>query len=259
MHELHFPFPPKLVERIIFYRHIPRYNEAFLSIKHLHATAMAVVDSFPQWRQRRTTSIAFALNIIVLLSLYLKLASSLVNSPKASARGSSCLSMGTTSVSSSDIVCSESTQNAFHGKSVLLTGASGGLGQALALQLAHCGVKTLVLSARSHASLQAVANECQDISSSTTIHVVTCDLSNRDSVIKLGEEAVKLCDVDILINNGGVSSRSHFIDTKPEVDATVMEINFLSGASLAKAVVPGMVERSYGSIIWISSVQGLCK
>jgi dehydrogenase/reductase SDR family protein 7B len=61
----------------------------------------------------------------------------------------------------------------------------------------------------------------------------------------------------VLINNGGVSSRSSFLDTKPEVDAMVMQINFLSGASLAKAVVPGMVDRKSGAILWISSVQGL--
>lgn len=164
-----------------------------------------------------------------------------------------------TSAASNDIVCSESTQDTFRGKSVLLTGASGGLGKALALQLAHGGAKTLVLSARSQSSLQEVADECQGISPMTTIHIITCDLSNPDSVTVLGKEAVKLCDVDILINNGGVSSRSRFVDTTVEVDAKVMQINFLSGASLAKAVVPGMVERNYGTIIWISSVQGLCK
>ena len=161
--------------------------------------------------------------------------------------------------SSSEAVCSERTQNTFRGKNVLLTGASGGLGKALALQLAHCSVKALVLSARSQSSLQQVADDCQEISSTTSIHIVTCDLSNPDSVTQLGEEAVKLCDVDILINNGGVSSRGRFVDTRTEVDATVMQINFLSGASLAKAVVPGMAERNYGAIIWISSVQGLCK
>lgn len=210
-------------------------------------------------RQRRTINVSFLLSILLLLTIYTKLTFSFVNSAAISARHhSSRMDMGASS--SSDVVCSESTQEVFRGKNVLLTGASGGLGKALALQLAHCGVKTLVLSARSQASLQAdVADECQDISSTTAIHTVICDLSDTDSVTTLGKEAVKLCDVDILINNGGVSSRSRFVDTKPEVDATVMQINFLSGASLAKAVAPGMIERNSGSIIWISSVQGLCK
>lgn len=156
-------------------------------------------------------------------------------------------------------MCPAHTQNAFRGKNVLLTGASGGLGYAFALQLAHCGVKTLVLSARSEASIQNVASACKEISSATDVHCLVCDLSNPDSVALLGKEASKLCNdvVDVLINNGGVSSRSRFLDTKPEVDATVMQINFLSGASLAKAVVPGMVGRNSGAILWISSVQGL--
>ena len=160
---------------------------------------------------------------------------------------------------SSDAVCSERAYQSFRDKNILLTGASGGLGQALALQLAHCNVQTLILSARSQVSLDEVAKQCQEISSTATIHTITCDLSNPDSVLQLGKEAVKLCNVDVLINCGGVSSRSRFIETKPEVDATVMQINFLSGASLAKAVVHGMVERKNGSIIWISSVQGLCE
>lgn len=79
-----------------------------------------------------------------------------------------------------------------------------------------------------------------------------------------------LCDngiINVLINNGGVSSRSAFVDTDLAVDARIMQINFLAGAALAKAVVPTMMISSSNSsneknvqknrIIWISSVQGL--
>lgn len=197
--------------------------------------------------------------LIILLSVSLKRTLSWTNHPVSRdvTRGSS-LKMAV-SPSGIDAVCSEHTQEAFRGKTVLLTGASGGLGRAFALQLARCGVKMLVLSARSDASLQKVAQECQEISSTMTIYCLTCDLNKPESVTQLGTDALQVCNgvVDILINNGGVSSRSRFLDTKPEVDSMVMQINFLSGASLAKAVVPGMVERQSGSIIWISSVQGL--
>lgn len=219
---------------------------------------MAVVAK----RQRKQPIFAQLLLILSLLNLSIKLASSWVHSPQSfrSSRFHSTPTLKmTSSTAANDFVCSETTQNAFRGKNILLTGASGGLGQALALQLAHAGVKTMVLSARSKDALERVKAECNEISSSTTIHVIPCDLSNPESVTSLGQQALKLCDVDVLINNGGVSSRSRFIDTKPEVDALVMQINFLSGASLAKAVAPGMVERKSGSIIWISSVQGLCK
>jgi short-subunit dehydrogenase len=65
--------------------------------------------------------------------------------------------------------------------------------------------------------------------------------------------------IDILINNGGVSSRSKFLDTKLVVDEQVMQVNFFAGAALAKDLVPGMSKQGFGKIIWVSSVQGLCK
>lgn len=69
-------------------------------------------------------------------------------------------------------------------KSVLLTGASGGLGAQFALHLAGCQVKSLVLSARSEASLQTIADQCQDLlpASSSSIHMVTADLSDKSAV-----------------------------------------------------------------------------
>jgi dehydrogenase/reductase SDR family protein 7B len=154
--------------------------------------------------------------------------------------------------------CSKQTKDCFEGKSVLLTGASGGLGQALATNLASCQVRSLILTGRNKDALDTVAKECQQISPSTKVHVVLCDLSDRDSVKRLGEESLTLCgSVDLLVNNGGVSSRSNFLETKLEVDERVMQINFFAGASLAKTVVPNMVANNGGKIIWISSVQGL--
>jgi dehydrogenase/reductase SDR family protein 7B len=155
--------------------------------------------------------------------------------------------------------CAETTKSSFAGKSVLLTGASGGLGKAFARNLASCQVDTLILSGRKKDALDTVAKECQELAPSVKIHIVTCDLADRDSVKKLGEEALSLCGgtVDVLVNNGGVSSRSNFLDTKLDVDERVMQINFLAGASLAKALVPNMVANNSGKIIWISSVQGL--
>lgn len=166
----------------------------------------------------------------------------------------------------------EKTKDDFRGKTVLLTGASGGLGRSFALQLADCSVGMLFLSARKESELKKVADECQRISPSTMIHVITCDLADPASIDALAKQALEKCDSDkkiqVLINNGGVSSRSRFVDTTNEVDRRVMQINFLAGAALAKAVVPGMMSSSDGAeekkkpgsagrIIWISSVQGL--
>jgi short-subunit dehydrogenase len=103
--------------------------------------------------------------------------------------------------------------------------------------------------------------ECKEIFPEIVTHVITCDLSDKASVADLSERALNVCHqrIDVLINNGGVSSRSRFLDTKLDVDEKVMQINFFAGVALAKALVPGMVERGHGKIIWISSVQGLCK
>jgi len=165
--------------------------------------------------------------------------------------------------------CKGKTCDRFRGQNVLLTGASGGLGRAIAIQLSRIGVGTLILSGRDEAALKQVADECRavipskasgDGASSFNIEVIPCDLSNTDSVKSLGECSLKVCSpgcVDILINNGGISSRSSFLETKAEVDELLMQVNFLSGSRLAKMLVPGMVDKGGGSIIWVSSVQGL--
>ncbi len=157
----------------------------------------------------------------------------------------------------------DSTREHFQGKNVLLTGASGGLGKAMALQLVNdCNVKTLILSGRKEDALQEVANSC-NVGSHQKVVCVSCDLADLNAVQLLGQKALEHCNdrgsgcVDVLINNGGISSRSNFIDTDISVDDLLMRINFLAGASLAKQVVPAMSTKRGGTIIWISSVQGL--
>jgi len=167
---------------------------------------------------------------------------------------------------------------------VLITGATGGLGRSLALQLADrsCQVTTLVLSGRNSASLRTVAEECRTknqnegslsdgtaIASILVVHTLVCDLADPQSVSQLCNDVLSLKTdrpdngVDVLINCGGVSSRSRFVDTSLEVDRKIMQINFFAGAALAKAFVLGMITRGTTQpqqqqhIIWISSVQGL--
>ena len=175
--------------------------------------------------------------------------------------------------SSSKFQPSPRAKKDFHNKNILITGASGGLGRCLAHQLAKCSVTTLVLSARNIEKLESVAEECRDIASlyapetDLKVEVVQCDLTDTSSVDNLGRQALELCSnrssgvVDVLINNGGISSRLDFVDTAIEVDEQLMQVNFLSGARLAKRVVPSMIQGGLGNkggcIIWISSVQGL--
>jgi dehydrogenase/reductase SDR family member 7B len=158
--------------------------------------------------------------------------------------------------------CKESTKTTFRGKTVFLTGASGGLGAAFAEQLAGCGVATLILSARNMDKLQQVAKTCQERSYSKgllTVHTLACDLSDPKSVDETAKMARTLASnkIDILINNGGMSSRSRFLDTTLQVDERLMQVNFMSGVAFCKAFCPGMAQRKNGFILWISSVQGL--
>ena len=153
--------------------------------------------------------------------------------------------------SSSNFQPSPQAKKDFRNKNILITGASGGLGRCLAHQLAQCSASTLLLSARNIEKLEVVAEECRNIASlyappetNLKVQVVQCDLTDASSVDRLGQRALELCSkrssgaVDVLINNGGISSRSDFVDTAIEVDETLMQVNFLSGARLAKRVVP---------------------
>mmetsp|Transcript_28139 Transcript_28139/g.40289 ORF Transcript_28139/g.40289 Transcript_28139/m.40289 type:complete len:364 (-) Transcript_28139:374-1465(-) len=154
----------------------------------------------------------------------------------------------------------------YEGKSVFITGASSGLGAALALHLSTCNTSHLFLSGRNEIALQNVAQQCENLATTeayfnkpktqTKVHVIPCDLADLKSVQQMAEIALSIHDVDILIHCGGISSRSKFVDTSIDVDELLIKVNYLSGAVLAKNFVPGMIQKQEGKIIWISSVQG---
>ena len=175
--------------------------------------------------------------------------------------------MGATT--SRNTLLSKETKLEFENKSILLTGASRGLGRSLAHKLAECNVSLLILSGRDEDALLQVKNECVDIASSSLspspikIEIVQCDLADQSSVDNLSTKSISIAQqlhttkaIDVLINNGGISSRSSFLDTDISVDQKLMQVNFFSGVGLAKALVPNMVEQQMGRIIWISSIQG---
>lgn len=200
-------------------------------------------------RPKLNISSPFALNLTLLLCLYLLAPSS------AFSVHSTPMMMS----KNSNEACNSKAHQCFQGSSVFITGASGGLGRSIAHQIAHCNAKSIVLSARDGSKLQKVAEECRGINPDIETHLITCDLASADDVQELAKQSLEATSgrIDILINNGGVSSRSRFLDSGLEVDQRVMQINFFAGAALAKAVTPGMVERGFGKVIWISSVQGL--
>ncbi len=138
-------------------------------------------------------------------------------------------------------------------KTIWITGASSGVGEALCKLLSKEAVN-LIISARRKEELERVKSES---SSTAKIEVLTLDLADTDSLFSKSQEAIALFgQVDILINNGGISQRSMVVDTSIEVDRRLMEINYFGTIALTKAVLPHMLERGAGHVATVTSLTG---
>lgn len=139
-------------------------------------------------------------------------------------------------------------------KVVWITGASSGIGEALAYEFNKKGAK-VILSARREEELQRVKENCAN--SDESVRIIPLDLSDKDSLPGKADEALKqFGTIDILINNGGISQRAYAIDTTIETIRKVMEVNFFGSVGLTKALLPGFIEQKSGHIVVISSVMG---
>lgn len=139
-------------------------------------------------------------------------------------------------------------------KVVWLTGASSGIGEALAYALAKEGVK-LVLSARRKEELERVLKGC-NLSDANSL-LLTLDLSDQSNFAEKKNEALKkLGRIDILINNGGVSQRSLAKDTSLEVDRRLMEVNYFGTIALTKTLLPDFIKQQSGLFVVITSAVG---
>jgi 3-oxoacyl-[acyl-carrier protein] reductase len=140
------------------------------------------------------------------------------------------------------------------GKTALVTGATGGLGGAIASAL-HAQGATVAISGRQVDKLDALAAELKE-----RVHVCPCDLGNKEQVGKLIEEATgKLGRLDILVNNAGLTKDNLFMVMKDEQWDEVIAVNLTSTFMLMRAAVRGMMraKTGYGRIINISSVSGV--
>lgn len=141
----------------------------------------------------------------------------------------------------------------FNNKTIWITGASSGIGEALTLAFAQAGAH-IVLSGRRVAALQAVADKCP---SNTKTWVQPLDVTDLERIPKLTQEVIQQTGgIDILVNNAGISQRSRVIDTQMEVLDRLMQINFYGAAALTKAVLPHMLERGSGHFVVMSSLAG---
>lgn len=141
----------------------------------------------------------------------------------------------------------------FHGRTVWITGASSGIGEALSLAFAAEGAR-LVLSSRRPEELARVRAACRHPDQH---HVLPLDLSRPDTFGTAVRDAERLAGpVDVLVNNAGVSQRARAVDADPAVERALMEVNYFGPVALAKAVLPGMLARGGGHLVVISSVMG---
>ena len=141
----------------------------------------------------------------------------------------------------------------FSGKVVWITGASSGIGEALAHELARAGA-TLVLSARREAQLSEVRRSCRHPDRHL---VLPLDLSEPESIPAATARVLEQHGhIDVLINNGGISQRGTAAETDLQVDRRIMEVNYMGTVAMTKAVLPSMLARRSGHIIVISSVAG---
>ncbi|MEM1283808.1 MAG: 3-oxoacyl-[acyl-carrier-protein] reductase [Pseudomonadota bacterium] len=138
------------------------------------------------------------------------------------------------------------------GRTALVTGASGGIGQAIATTLASAGAKTVITGTR-EAVLADVAAQIGD-----KAVPLTANLSNEDDVANLiarAEEAAG-APIDILVNNAGITRDQLFMRMKDDDWDAVLQVNLTAAFKLSRAAIKGMMKRRAGRIIQITSVVG---
>ena len=138
------------------------------------------------------------------------------------------------------------------GKTALVTGASGGIGAAIARGL-HAQGATIALSGTRADALEKLAGELGGRS-----HILTCNLSDKDAVEKLVPSAeAAMGQLDILVNNAGLTRDGLFMRMKDDDWDTVIAVNLTATFRLARAAVKGMMKRRWGRIVSITSIVGV--
>lgn len=141
----------------------------------------------------------------------------------------------------------------FHNKVVWITGASSGIGEALAYAFSREGAH-LILTARRRDRLETVRNAC---TGEGKVLLLPFDVTDYDAHPRMVGAAIEhFGQVDLLINNAGISQRSLVLETDFSVDRRIMEVNYFSVISLTKTVLPYMIARGSGHIAVVSSLLG---
>lgn len=139
-------------------------------------------------------------------------------------------------------------------KVIWITGASSGIGEALAIALAKEGAK-LVLTARNEEKLIMLKEKCIDFCEHCL--VLPMDLVQIEAIPAAVEKVIaEFGRIDMLINNAGISQRALTREADLSIDRKVMELNFFSPVAMTKAVLPYMLQQKSGHIVAVSSIVG---
>lgn len=142
----------------------------------------------------------------------------------------------------------------FNERTIWITGASSGIGKAVALEISHENAR-LILSGRNKKALKEVADEC--IKNGSTTQIVPFDLGIEKSVNEAAQKVLsENLKIDALYQFGGISQRSFASETPLFVDRKIFEINYFGTIALAKAVLPQMIKNGGGHIAVTSSIVG---
>ena len=138
-----------------------------------------------------------------------------------------------------------------NGKVVLITGSTGGIGKSIARKMKEKGAKLILSGTRQDALNNLVSefgNEAKGI---------VTDLNNKDDIISLADEAERCFgQIDVLINNAGITADNLFMRMKDEDWEKVININLTAGMRLTRQVIRSMIKKRFGRVIFISSVVG---
>lgn len=138
------------------------------------------------------------------------------------------------------------------GRTALITGASGGIGADIARAMHNQGAHVILTGTRQEA-LDAIAGELGE-----RVTVLTCNLSDRDAVAGLVDQAVEAscASIDILVNNAGITRDGLMMRMKDEDWDAVMEVNLNAAMVLSRSVLRSMMKSRWGRIIQMSSIVG---
>ena len=146
------------------------------------------------------------------------------------------------------------TNNAIRNKVIWVTGASSGIGEALARELAAGGAR-LVLSARRQTELERVR---ASLANSSTHLLLPLDITDNAAVLAaVNTIKQQIGGLDWLINNAGISQRALIVDTTAQTDRTLFEVDYFAQVNLTRQTLPLLLADDGGKVVFVSSVAGL--